>query len=201
MLHKAFRRRQLKMSIGLALTFLLYLSMLPVLPTRAMSIRPRPQDIRAANVPAIPPGSAYRQTNLVSDVPGLAPVLDPLLVNPWGITKTAASPFWVSNNGTSTTQLFRGDVGGSPFVLNAAPSTITIPGGLPTGTVPSPVATEFVLPGACAAPPCGANFLFASITGNIVGWDPNAPAAGSTTGVIAASLIPATSSTGSRFGQ
>src|SRR6185503_1208810 len=35
--------------------------------------------------------------------------------------------------------------------------------------------------------PCGANFLFASITGNIVGWDPNAPAAGSTTGVIAAS--------------
>ena len=78
MLHKAFRRRQLKMSIGLALTFLLYLSMLPVLPTRAMSIRPQRQDIRQANVPAIPPGSAYRQANLVSDVPGLAPVLDPL---------------------------------------------------------------------------------------------------------------------------
>jgi len=191
MLHKAFRRRQLKMSIGLALTFLLYLSMLPVIPTTAMSIRPLPQDIkqdiRQANVPVIPPGSAYRQTNLVSDVPGLAPVLDPLLVNPWGITKTAASPFWVSNNGTSTTQLFRGDVGGSPFVLNTTPSTITLPGGLPTGTVASPVASEFVLPGACAAPPCGANFLFASITGNIVGWDPNAPAAGSTTGVIAAS--------------
>ncbi len=35
--------------------------------------------------------------------------------------------------------------------------------------------------------PCGANFIFASITGNITGWDPNAPAAGSTTAVIAAS--------------
>jgi conserved hypothetical protein TIGR03118 len=179
------------MSIGLALTFLLYLSMLPVLPTRAMSIRPQPQDIRqdirAANVPVIAPGSAYRQTNLVSDVAGLAPVLDPLLVNPWGISKTAGSPFWVSNNGTSTTQLFRGDVGGIPFTLNPGFNTVTIPGGLPTGTVASAVATEFVLPGACAAPPCGANFLFASITGNIVGWDPNAPAAGSTTGVIAAS--------------
>src|SRR6185436_18609808 len=58
---------------------------------------------------------------------------------------------------------------------------------LPTGTVANPVATEFVLPGACASAPCGANFLFASETGNIVGWDPNAPAAGSTTGVIAAS--------------
>jgi uncharacterized protein (TIGR03118 family) len=64
---------------------------------------------------------------------------------------------------------------------------VTIPGGLPTGTVANPVATEFVLPGACASAPCGANFLFASITGNIVGWDPNAPGAGSTTGVIAAS--------------
>ena len=134
----------------------------------------------------IPPGSAYRQTNFVSDVPGMAFIQDPLLVNPWGISATASSPLWIVNNGTSSTQLLRGDVSGSPLVLNANPQTITIPGGLPTGTVANSVATEFVLPGACAAPPCGANFLFASITGNIVGWDPNAPAAGSTTGVIAA---------------
>ena len=58
---------------------------------------------------------------------------------------------------------------------------------MPTGTVANAVATEFVLPGACASAPCGANFLFSSITGNITGWDPNAPAAGSTTAVIAAS--------------
>jgi|GEM_PF-524042 len=142
-----------------------------------------PQDI-----PVIPPGSAYRQTNLLSDIPGLARVLDPLLVNPWGISMTSSSPFWVANNGTSTTQLIRGDVpSGSPVVLNASPQTVTIPGIQPTGTVANPVATEFVLPGACASAPCGANFLFASETGNIVGWDPNAPAAGSTTGVIAAS--------------
>jgi len=138
-------------------------------------------------VPVIAPGSAYRQTNLISDLPGVAPVLDPLLVNPWGISMTASSPFWVANNGTSSTQLIRGDVGGAPVVLNPSPQTVTIPGQLPTGTVANPVATEFVLPGACAAAPCGANFLFASITGNITGWDPNAPAAGSTTAVIAAS--------------
>jgi uncharacterized protein (TIGR03118 family) len=140
------------------------------------------------NIPVIAPGSAYRQTNFISDIPGLAPVLDPLLVNPWGISMTASSPFWVANNGTSTTQLIRGDVSSSPVVLNASPQTVTIPGGLPTGTVANNVATEFVLPGACASVPCGANFLFASITGNITGWDPNAPAAGSTTAVIAASL-------------
>ncbi|HEV7700370.1 MAG TPA: hypothetical protein VGO43_09095, partial [Pyrinomonadaceae bacterium] len=108
----------------------------------------------------------------MSDVPGLSPVLDPLLVNPWGISNTASSPFWVANNGTSTTQLIRGDQpAGSAVTLNASPQTVTIPGGLPTGTVANPVATEFVLPGACASAPCGANFLFASITGNIVGWD------------------------------
>ncbi len=130
----------------------------------------------------IAPGSAYIQKNFISDIPGFGLVLDPLLVNPWGISLTASSPFWISNNGTSTTQLIRGDVAGAPVVLNASPQTVTIPGGLPTGTVANPVATEFVLPGACASAPCGANFLFASITGNIVGWDPNAPAAGSTTG-------------------
>ncbi len=140
------------------------------------------------NIPVIAPGSAYRQTNFISDSPGVAFVLDPLLVNPWGISMTGSSPFWVANNGTSTTQLIRGDVpSGSPVVLNASPQTVTIPGGLPTGTVSNPVATEFVLPGACASAPCGANFLFASITGNISGWDPNAPVAGSTTAVIAAS--------------
>src|ERR1043165_3351868 len=60
-------------------------------------------------IPVIAPGSAYRLQTLLSDMPGVAPVLDPLLVNPWGTTLTGSSPFWVANNGTSTTQLIRGD--------------------------------------------------------------------------------------------
>ena len=140
------------------------------------------------NIVMVPPGSAYRQTNFASDIPGLAALLDPLLVNPWGISASASSPFWLANNGTSTSELYRGDVSGSPVVRNPGMPFITIPGGLPTGTVfNTGGATEFVLPGACASPPCRATFLFASITGNIVGWNPNAPAAGSITGTIAAS--------------
>ena len=42
----------------------------------------------------------YRQTNLVSDIPGLAAHTDPNLVNPWGISESAGSPFWISDNGT-----------------------------------------------------------------------------------------------------
>ena len=177
-----YSTRGLAVRVGsLFLSFFLYLCILPIVPRSTTHAQ-------GPNIPVIAPASAYRQINLVSDIPGLAPVLDPLLVNPWGISQTPSSPFWVANNGTSTSQLFKGDVpSGSPFVLNASPQTVTIPGGLPTGTVSNPVSTEFVLPGACASAPCGANFLFASETGNIVGWDPNAPAAGSTTGVIAAS--------------
>src|SRR4030095_2667937 len=82
------------------------------------------------NIIVVPPGSAYRQTNFISDIPGLAPVLDPLLVNSWGISATASSPFWIANNGTSTTQLIRGDQpAGSPVTLNASPPTGTLPGG------------------------------------------------------------------------
>src|SRR6266576_6927990 len=82
------------------------------------------------NIPSIPPGSAYRQTNFASDSPGLAPILDPLLVNPWGIAASPSSPFWLANNGTSTSGLYKGDVSSAPVVRVPAMPFITIPGGL-----------------------------------------------------------------------
>ena len=47
----------------------------------------------------------YHQVNLVSDISGIATVTDPLLINPWGVSLSAASPFWVSNQGSSTSTL------------------------------------------------------------------------------------------------
>jgi uncharacterized protein (TIGR03118 family) len=190
MIRPLSRARRVRKSVSIALAFLFVMAFMPPPPHAASLVVRAAASADGGQSPAIPviaPGSAYRQTNLVSDIAGLAPVLDPLLVNPWGISMTASSPFWVANNGTSTTQLIRGDVGGAPVVLNASPQTVTIPGGLPTGTVANPSTTDFVLPGACASAPCSARFLFASITGNITGWNPNAPAAGSTTAVIAVS--------------
>jgi uncharacterized protein (TIGR03118 family) len=191
MIRPLSRARRARKSVSTALAFLFVLAFMPQSPSTLSPVVARAAAADDGGVsqaiPTIAPGSAYRQTNLLSDIPGFAPVLDPLLVNPWGISMTSSSPFWVANNATSTTQLIRGDVGGAPVVLNASPQTITIPGGLPTGTVSNPTSTDFVLPGSCASAPCGANFLFASLTGNITGWDPNAPAAGSTTAVIATS--------------
>jgi len=146
--------------------------MLPVIPWTASHAQREIQP----EIPLSAPGSVYRQTNFVSDIPGLAPIQDPLLVNPWGITSSASSPFWIANNGTSTTQLFKGDVSGSPLVLNASPQTITIPGGLPTGIVFSG-SSDFVvpnLPSASPTPiPAPARFIFDSQTGNISGWQGN----------------------------
>src|SRR5829696_4810036 len=54
-----------------------------------------------------PAGADYIQTNLVSDIPGLAIITDPLLQNPWGISRSSTSPFWVSNQETNTATLYR----------------------------------------------------------------------------------------------
>src|ERR1035437_8878653 len=40
----------------------------------------------------------YQQTNLVSDVPGMAAATDASLVNPWGLSRSATSPWWAADN-------------------------------------------------------------------------------------------------------
>ena len=64
------------------------------------------------HVSAAAASAVYHQTNLVSDLPGVALIQDPDLVNPWGISMSPTSPFWVANNGsgTSTLQLDRNKV-------------------------------------------------------------------------------------------
>jgi uncharacterized protein (TIGR03118 family) len=147
-------------------------------------VRPQDPSPQVPNVPPIPAGSAYRQTNFASDIPGFAFSQDPVLVNPWGIAFRTTSPFWISNNGTSSSSLYRGDVGGSPVVKNPSLSLVTVPGGLPTGVVGNATTDFAITP--CAVATCPAAFIWASITGNIVGWNPSA-GPNSTTGVIAAS--------------
>src|ERR1043165_4958547 len=130
----------------------------------------QPSGVTPDLVPIIAPGSAYRLTTLISDIAGFAPVLDPLLVNPWGMTVRGTSPFWIANNGTSTTQLVKGDVGGAPVVLNSSPQTVNIPGGLPTGAVGNST-LEFTLIPPGGGAPAASNFIFDSITGNITAWN------------------------------
>src|SRR5690348_16771977 len=41
---------------------------------------------------------AFRQVNLVSDIPGRAQLLDRQVKNPWGIAFGPTTPIWVNNN-------------------------------------------------------------------------------------------------------
>src|SRR5438067_1993163 len=96
-------------------------------------------------------------TNLVSNIanpPGGAPlVVDEQLKNPWGVARSATSPFWVANEGAGTSTLYAGDVNGNPLTKNA--TVVTIPPaagraqGTPTGVVNNPT-TDFVVNGAPA---------------------------------------------------
>ena len=68
---------------------------------------------------------SFRQTNLVSDVPGLAPLTDPNLVNPWGLSSRLTSPIWVSDNGKSVSTLYTG-AGGKVIQAGHSPTFGTL---------------------------------------------------------------------------
>jgi hypothetical protein len=55
----------------------------------------------------------YEQTNLISDIAGVARITDPDLVNPWGQAASATSPLWVADNGADVSTLYRGGVSGA----------------------------------------------------------------------------------------
>ncbi|MEO8827727.1 TIGR03118 family protein [Lapillicoccus sp.] len=109
-------------------------------------------------------GAGYSQENLVSDQPGHAAIVDPNLVNAWGISRGPNTPIWVSDNGADVTTLYRGAIGGTP--VSAVPLVVKIPGGAPTGQVFNDT-TDFVVPGTGKP----ALFIFAGEDGNLSAWN------------------------------
>jgi uncharacterized protein (TIGR03118 family) len=102
----------------------------------------------------------YQQTNLVSDVPGLAPVTDPNLVNPWGLAASATSPWWVADNGTGVSTLYNGAGQKVNLTVTVPPPVGGTPPSAPTGIVFNPIAADFG----------GARFIFVTEEGTISAW-------------------------------
>jgi uncharacterized protein (TIGR03118 family) len=138
---------------------------------------------------ASPARATYVQTNLVSNIPGLAAITDPQLVNPWGVSESATSPFWVSDQGTSNTTLY--SVTGATNVAKvninpptgfvAIPTTATGPQG-PTGQVSNSNSSSFLVGSSGRA----ANFIFANLNGTISAWNggPSATIQATTPGAV-----------------
>jgi uncharacterized protein (TIGR03118 family) len=125
--------------------------------------------------PSVAIAQQYEQTNLVSDVPGLAKTTDPNLVNSWGIVHPPTGPWWVNDNGTGVSALYDGN--GNPFNPFPPPPNqlvVTIPppsggGGpaTPTGIVFNGTTDFAVTPGNAA------RFIFVTEDGTISAWNPS----------------------------
>jgi uncharacterized protein (TIGR03118 family) len=116
---------------------------------------------------ATTPTNVYDQANLVSDIPGVARITDPNLVNPWGMSGGPTTPLWISDNGTNVSTLYTGGVGGTiPAIV---PLVVSIPDGAPTGTVFNPT-NDFVVHATGTSAP--ARFIFVSESGTLSAWSP-----------------------------
>jgi uncharacterized protein (TIGR03118 family) len=114
----------------------------------------------------------YVQTNLVSDVPGLAAHTDPDLVNAWGIARSATSPWWVNDNGTGKSTLYNQTGTKLSLVVTIPPPPGSTDPSTPTGMVFNG-GTGFVVTGTSGGSG-PARFIFATEDGTISGWNPAA---------------------------
>ena len=134
-------------------------------------------------VPSLASAQHYVQTNLVSDLAVQAPNHDQNLRNPWGLSRSPSSPWWVSDNGSglnntpglATVYSISGAVTATTNTLAAMTNTtlvVTIPPpngsnspATPTGTVWNG-STDFAI-----APGKPASFIFVTEDGTISGWN------------------------------
>jgi uncharacterized protein (TIGR03118 family) len=112
---------------------------------------------------------SYIQTNLTSDLPGVAQNLDPNLVNPWGIAFSSTSPIWIADNHTGLSTVYNG--AGKPFPI-AGPLVVTIPP--PNADTPTASPTGIVFTNTGFG---GSHFIFATEDGTISAWSGGTTAA------------------------
>jgi uncharacterized protein (TIGR03118 family) len=124
--------------------------------------------------------AAYLQTDLVSDIAGLAAVTDPELTNPFGVSHSSTSPFWISNNDSNTATLYA--VTGSTNVtktnINPPSGFVAIPTTAagtasgnqgPTGQVNNTNMSSFLVGNGGNGQ--FAHFIFANDNGTISAWN------------------------------
>jgi uncharacterized protein (TIGR03118 family) len=145
------------------------------------------EDRTVPSAPSLGPQGAYVQTNLVSDIPGLARLTDPNLKNPWGTSFSADRSFSIANEQTSVSTRYAVTEAGvraeSPTV--AIPNFTAGPGG-PTGEASNDT-SSFLVNGTPAS------FIYANVNGTITAWNSSAGTTAqveaTTTGAVYTGLV------------
>ncbi len=114
----------------------------------------------------------YQLTNIVSNqLNSHATTIDPLLANPWGLARSAGSPWWLSDNDTGWSTLYTA-AGTEEALKVTIPTAGNGPAeaaggngpGTPTGIVANASKTDFQVSGAASS------FIFATLDGTISAW-------------------------------
>lgn len=120
-----------------------------------------------------PANAQYQITNLVTNQVHDAPVVDPLLANPWGLARSATSAWWISDNDTGWSTIYEGngtDVPLRVLIPTAGNGPFEAAGlngpGTPTGIVYNGSASDFQVQGQSAS------FIIAALDGTISAWAP-----------------------------
>ena len=114
----------------------------------------------------------YQLTTLVSNqVNSTIPTIDPLLANPWGLARSAGSPWWISDNDTGWSTLYNAAGAQVPLrvvIPTAGNGPVSATGtngpGTPMGIVFNGSKTDFQVSGASSS------FIFATLDGTISAW-------------------------------
>jgi uncharacterized protein (TIGR03118 family) len=119
-------------------------------------------------------GNSFTQTNLVSDGTVPAELVDPNLINPWGMSEfSPTGPFWISDNNAGVTTFYSSSGG-----MTTKDGQVAIPpplgatgAGSPTGQVFNSGMKGFNI--TQNGKTGSAFFIFATEDGTISAWNPN----------------------------
>lgn len=125
-------------------------------------------------IASAPAHAQYQVSILVSNQFDEHPAnTDPLIVNAWGVARSATSPWWVSDNISGWSTLY--NAAGTPQALRVLiPTAGNGPSeaaggngpGTPTGTVSNGSSADFQVQGKASA------FIFATLDGTVSAWSP-----------------------------
>ncbi|MGB9254531.1 MAG: TIGR03118 family protein [Candidatus Korobacteraceae bacterium] len=110
--------------------------------------------------------AGYSQTNLVSNIAGVAKTNDTQLLNPWGISVLPGQDFWIADNNSGVSTLYDQNGNKDTGLVVTIPGATSNPNGncspgCPTGTVANSNGTYFA----------GGSFIFDTEDGLIVYWN------------------------------
>ncbi len=125
--------------------------------------------LAATATPVYAQDNRYDANILVSDLPNVAPNIDPHLVNPWGVAFNPRGFVWVADNGTGFSTLYDG-TGKPQSLVVQIPAVQSADHGTPTGIVFNGGGGFNVTSGGKTG---SSAFIFVSEDGLVSGWAPS----------------------------